>query len=72
MKNYVETVSVYLDQCTNQKRLNPKTIRAYTTDLKQLGAYITPLELSEVTPQSLEDYIRCLHNKYRPRTVKRK
>ena len=37
MKNYDEIVREYLEQCANQKRLNPKTIRAYMTDLKQLG-----------------------------------
>ena len=72
MKNYEEIASDYLDRCANQKRLNPKTLRAYSTDLKQLGAYIAPAELSEITPHLLENYISSLHDRYRPRTVKRK
>lgn len=72
MRNYDEIVGEYLEQCASQKRLNPKTIRAYTTDLKQLGTYIVPTKLYEITPQLLEDYIRSLHDKYKPRTVKRK
>ena len=49
MEKYDKIISDYLDYCSNQKRLNPKTIRAYTTDLKQLTDNISSIEISDVT-----------------------
>ena len=72
MEKYDKIISDYLDYCSNQKRLNPKTIRAYTTDLKQLSDSISHIELSDVTAEILETYIRSLHLRFKPRTVKRK
>lgn len=36
MDNYDKIVDKYLDFCSSQKRLNLKTIKAYSTDLKQV------------------------------------
>ena len=70
--NYDKTVEEYINYCSTQKRLNAKTIRAYTTDLKQLGDNISQMELSEVSSKEIEKYLKELHKKYKPKTVKRK
>lgn len=72
MKDYDKTLEEYLIHCTHQKRLNSNTIRAYAIDLKQLGNHMAQLELAEISPTRLENYIKELHEKYKPRTAKRK
>jgi len=72
MNYYDKIINNYLDYCSSQKRLNPKTIRAYTTDLKQFTVRIPSTKPENITPEILEKYIRNLHLKYKPRTVKRK
>lgn len=72
MNNYNKIIGEYLDYCLNQKRLNAKTIHAYTTDLKQLTDNISSIEISDVTTEILEMYIRSLHIRFKPRTAKRK
>ena len=62
----------YLTFCFDQKRLNVKTLRAYRTDLLQFLSHIDPAELSELTPKQLEEYMKYLHNTFKPKTVKRK
>ena len=49
-----------------------KTLRAYRIDLAQFCEYIQPANILETTPEILEDFFAELHQKYRPRTVKRK
>lgn len=72
MNNYEKNIGEYLEYCLSQKCLNPKTIRAYSTDLKQLANYILSIEPSDVTSEIMEAYIRSLHLRLKPRTVKRK
>lgn len=72
MNNYENTVNEYLEYCKNQKRLNPKTIHAYETDLQQFENIISFMNLSEISPGIIESYIKTLHNTFKPRTVKRK
>lgn len=72
MDNYSKVLSEYLDYCVNLKRLNAKTIRAYKIDLLQFCTNIASTNLSEIKPKDLEGFIKCLHNKYKPKTVKRK
>lgn len=72
MNNFNKVLAEYLDYCTNQKRLSSKTIRAYSNDLKQFGICISTVHLSNVSPEIIEEYIKGLHDKYRPKTVKRK
>ena len=72
MNSNNETLENYLDECTGQKRLNQKTIRAYRTDLKQFLSEVEPIAFSQISPSRLEGYIKKLHDKYKPRTVKRK
>lgn len=62
----------YLAYCQNQKRLDIKTLRAYQIDLKQFCMYIQPSDILETTPEQLEAFITTLHQRYKPKTVKRK
>ncbi len=62
----------YLDYCESQKRLDTKTLRAYRIDLTQFCRHIQPDDVLAVTPKVLEDFISGLHQKYKPKTVKRK
>lgn len=62
----------YLEYCNTQKLLDKKTLKAYRIDLRQFCEHISISELEEITPAMLEGYISDLHNKYQPKTVKRK
>ncbi len=69
MKDYIEN---YLEYCQLQKCLDEKTLKAYRIDLRQFSEKITNLTISEITPETLEQYIAQLHEVFKPRTVKRK
>ena len=62
----------YLAYCQNQKRLDKKTLKAYRIDLTQFHTAISSDNISDITPVVLENYIAGLHQKYKPKTVKRK
>lgn len=65
-------VDRYLEYCRCQKRLDEKTLKAYQIDLTQFLAGIPANDVAAITPALLEDYIASLHQKYKPKTVKRK
>lgn len=69
MFNLIEN---YLNYCSNQKRLNNKTTRAYKTDLYQFSSFIGEIDMLAIMPSTLNSYIEFLHSKYKCRTVKRK
>ena len=62
----------YLEFCQFQKRLDPKTLKAYRIDLTQFTHQISVNDVSAITPDLLEKYIVTLHQTYQPKTVKRK
>lgn len=62
----------YLEYCKYQKRLDDKTLKAYRIDLGQFSEQISSMDVLDITPYLLEDYIARLHQKYKPKTVKRK
>ena len=62
----------YLEFCQFQKRLDPKTLKAYRIDLTQFFSQIPVDNMSAVTPSILENFIAGLHQVYKPKTVKRK
>lgn len=62
----------YLEYCRYQKRLDEKTLKAYRIDLKQFEAEFPACNIEEITSVQLENFIAGLHQKYKPRTVKRK
>lgn len=72
MENLQTHMKNYLSYCQNQKRLDAKTLKAYRIDLTQFEAKMSVEALLEITPDLLESYIADLHQKYKPKTVKRK
>lgn len=62
----------YLEHCRNQKRLDAKTLKAYRIDMTQFSFFFPSADISEITPDILEQYIATLHQKYKPKTAKRK
>jgi len=72
MNNLQTTVNKYLDFCQFQKCLDKKTIKAYKIDLKQFYGYIYFNKLTNITPSILENFIVELHQRYKPKTTKRK
>lgn len=71
MQGLNEQIENYLSYCFLQKRLNEKTVKAYRIDLLQFSdisaGVIKPLDKT-----NLSLYMQGLHQKYKPKTVKRK
>ena len=72
MNTLQQLTNDYLKYCRNQKRLDEKTLRAYRTDLTQFCEYTPRNDVLEITPEILENFLGNLHQKYEPKTVKRK
>ena len=72
MNNNQVYVSKYLEFCQEQKRLDAKTLKAYEIDLRQFSEYLSEYSITSLSIEMLEDYLSKLHQKYKPRTVKRK
>lgn len=72
MNNLQTHIQNYLEYCQLKKRLDAKTLKAYRIDLRQFQAETLTSEITEITPETLENYIANLHQKYKPKTVKRK
>ena len=71
MQGLQDWISRYLLDCKYQKGLDSKTLKAYRIDLEQFSALISQNDL-ELTREGLMEYISDLHQRYKPRTVKRK
>lgn len=65
-------VKRYLEFCDSQKRLDTKTLKVYRIDLTQFVNDISEINIPDITSNILERYITGLHNRYKPKTVKRK
>lgn len=72
MNNDQVHVSKYLEFCQEQKRLDAKTLKAYEIDLRQFSEYLAEFSITSLSIEMLEDYLSKLHQRYKPRTVKRK
>lgn len=72
MNNLQTLIKNYLEYCSTQKRLDEKTLKAYRIDLKQFSEKTSSQEVTEITSETLEDYIAKLHQQYKPKTAKRK
>ena len=79
LQSYIEN---YLKYCESQKRLDRKTLKAYRIDLKQFIQSVSPItdstaeipepDITNITSNTIEEYISKLHSQYKPKTVKRK
>ena len=72
MNSMQNEIKKYLTYCTEQKRLDEKTLKAYKIDLYQFSDYHGSCAVTEITSKDLEEYIAKLHQLYKPKTVKRK
>lgn len=72
MNNFQTHINNYLHYCRTQKRLDEKTLKAYRIDLKQFLGCTEIDEVLNITPSIIENFIAELHQKYKPKTVKRK
>lgn len=61
----------YLNYCAKQKRLDPKTVKAYHIDIRQYLEFIEN-NRTEITRKSIDDYLSYLNQTFKPRSVKRK
>ncbi len=72
METLEEQIDSYLEYCQCQKKLDAKTLKAYRIDLRQFSGQFPEANVQELTQTMLEAYIADLHQKYKPKTVKRK
>lgn len=61
----------YLDHCITHKKLNLKTINAYSIDLNQFLSLI-PTSTLPATKEILMEYLSYIYKMYQPCTIKRK
>lgn len=62
----------YLDYCKYHKSLDPKTLKAYSIDLKQFRTCIHASEMDYSNKLSVNQFISDVHKQYKPKTAKRK
>ena len=69
-------ISQFLLHCRHEKNLNPKTLKAYATDLRQMHDFLGERHdlgaVALIGRGELRDYIRHLHASLAPRSLKRK
>ncbi|HIR04098.1 MAG TPA: tyrosine-type recombinase/integrase [Candidatus Scatovicinus merdipullorum] len=65
-------IETYLSFCKSRKNLDFKTIKSYATDLKQFNEFVISKKAQWNSKKTVEQYIDILHNKYKPKSVKRK
>jgi len=70
MIKLTEEITKYLDYCRYQKKLNDKTIKAYSIDLTQFRRQISAANCTEKS--EISKYITFLHKTFSPKTAKRK
>jgi integrase/recombinase XerD len=72
MNNLQSSISVYLEFCKFQKRLDFKTLKAYKIDLSQFERFQSNQLLKYSDSHLIENFISLLHKTFKPKTVKRK
>lgn len=71
MENLEILIASYLKDCKGIKKLDSKTLKAYHIDLAQFSTFM--LDQKTYTDKLiLNEYILLLHQKFQPKTVKRK
>ena len=71
MNNLATQIEHYMGYCKYQKKLNDKTLKAYRIDLSQFTAFAEQ-ETEPLTKSCISQYIQELHQRFKPKTVKRK
>lgn len=71
MQDLQHGISQYLRDCKYQKGLDLKTIKAYRIDLAQFSAFMADGNWS-LTREGVMAYISDLHQRYKPKTIRRK
>ena len=71
MNNLLAQTNYYLDYCQYQKKLDEKTLKAYRIDLAQFMTFVEQ-ESDPLTKSCISKFVQSLHQKYKPKTVKRK
>lgn len=64
-------ISLFLFHCDIEKKLNKKTLKAYSSDLEQFNKFIHDKKVKKINKDDLKAYFLEL-SKYAPRTIKRK
>jgi len=70
--NLQAEIKSYLHNCEYHKKLNAKTLKAYSIDLKQFCEHLCVVQGQPITKATIMEYIKELHQAYKPRTAKRK
>ena len=60
--------TLFLNYCQTRKKLNLKTLKAYSIDLRQFQQFCK----DELSKETLCRYIESMHEQYKPKTVRRK
>jgi len=71
----VDAMASFLFHCRYEKNLSPRTLKAYSIDLRQLRGQLAGAgvaDIREVDKGRLRDYIRGLFESYKEKTIKRK
>lgn len=71
MINLSETINQYIEFCKYMKGLSSKSIKAYSTDLRQFAAWHKS-DFGWCSKQVIEEYIMYLYKDFKPRSAKRK
>lgn len=73
--NVKDVIEGFLFHCQFEKNLNSKTLRAYTTDLRQFAAFIKDTDdersFKKMSKDTLKNYLKEISN-LKPKTIKRK
>lgn len=76
MEDIQKAVKDFLAHCKEEKNLNDKTLKAYKIDLQQFVDFILngkkPTEISKLDKAVLNEYLKHLQNRAKPKTIKRK
>lgn len=70
-----DAISHFLFHCRYEKNLNPKTLKAYDTDLRQMLGFLAgsdEAEVASIEKAELRHFIRHMHAVFAARSLKRK
>lgn len=69
--DFTKNIDKYLHHCNYVKRLNPKTLRAYDSDLHQFANWMNSAKI-HYDETALLDYLVFMSSRYTPSSAKRK